>query len=122
MTWNKNATRYYSGKQEKVVANKLKGRCQNNSGATTFQKGDIIAGDWIIECKTKTSESKSFGIKKEWLDKIKEEAISMNKYHSALCFDYGDSGERYYVITEREFKRFLAYDKEENDGDISSKI
>lgn len=99
-------TRFYSNKQEKQVAKILGGKQQSNSGATPFYKGDVINKDWLIECKTKTSTSRSFSIKKEWLIKNKEEAFAMNRLHSALCFDFGDN-DRYYVIDERTFQLLM---------------
>lgn len=104
-------TRFYSNRQEKQVANVTSGRQIANSGATKFQKGDIQAGDFLIECKTSTAQKKSFTIKEDWLLKNAEEAFAMGKNHSALCFDFGiQNNQRYYVISEREFltyKRFL---------------
>ena len=99
----KRPTRFYSTKQEKAIAKELNGKQVTNSGATRFNKGDVINNLFLIEAKTKTTESKSFSIKKEWLEKNKEEAFAMNKRYNALCFDFGDS-ERYYVIDEKTFK------------------
>lgn len=103
-------TRYYSNKQEQAVAKTLDGRQTSNSGATAFYKGDILTDNWLIECKTTTTEKKSFSIKKEWLQKNNREAFAMNKEYCALCFDFGDDGERYYVIDEKTFKE-LTEDK-----------
>lgn len=61
----KKPTRFYSTKQEKKVAKELNGDRTYNSGATPFQKGDVIIDKFLIECKTKTSSSKSISIKKE---------------------------------------------------------
>lgn len=99
-------TRYYSKQQEKKVAKTLHGKRQPNSGATPFRKGDVVTSDWLIECKTKTKDCNSFTVKKDWLKKNEEEAFAMGKQHSALAFDFGD-GERYYIVSEREFKRLL---------------
>ena len=96
-------TRFYSNRQEKKVAKAVNGKQVANSGATCFSKGDVRTDDWLIECKTSTSEKSSFTIKKQWLQKNKEEALSMRKYHNALCFDFGDNGNRYYVIDEKTF-------------------
>ena len=96
-------TRYYSKQQEKKVAKKLGGKRQANSGATAFQKGDVITDQFLVECKTKTKDSKSFTIKEDWLLKNEEEAFAMGR-DSALCFDFGPSAnKRYYVISERQF-------------------
>ena len=102
MTHNKNSTRYYSGRQERKVAEAVNGKITANSGATKFGAGDVTANDWLIECKTCTTEKASFSIKKEWLDKNKEEAFAMRKPYNALCFDYGNSP-RYYIIDEKTF-------------------
>lgn len=97
-------TRYYSKKQENKVAKSLGGRRQANSGATAFQKGDVITDQFLIECKTKTKDCKSFTVKEDWLLKNEEEAFAMGR-ESALCFDFGPSAnKRYYIISERQFQ------------------
>lgn len=114
MTNNKNSTRYYSGRQERKVAKKLGGKQVANSGAATFVAGDVTTTDWLIECKTKTSDSKSFTIKEEWLMKNEEEAFAMGKNNSALCFDFGPSAnKRYYIISERLFQLLQQYLQED---------
>ncbi len=108
-------TRYYSKKQEKKVAKVVNGKRTANSGATPFQKGDVIANDWLIECKTKTKDCSSFTIKEDWLLKNEEEAFAMGKNNSALCFDFGpNANKRYYVISERLFETLKNYLAEEN--------
>jgi len=106
---NKRPTRFYSNRQEKAVAKVIKGKQTANSGATEFKKGDVTTEDWLIECKTATTEKASFSIKRDWLDKNKEEAFAMNKSYNALCFDFGDSGSRYYIIDEKTFKEVLQW-------------
>lgn len=96
-------TRYYSKQQEKKIAKAIGGKRQANSGATAFQKGDVITDQFLIEAKTKTTDCKSFTIKEDWLLKNEEEAFAMGR-ESALCFDFGPSAnKRYYVISERQF-------------------
>jgi hypothetical protein len=96
-------TRYYSKQQEKKIAKAVGGKRQANSGATAFQKGDVITDQFLIEAKTKTTDCKSFTIKEDWLLKNEEEAFAMNR-DSALCFDFGPSAnKRYYIISERLF-------------------
>lgn len=106
---NKNATRYFSNKQEKRVAKRIGGRQTANSGATPFSKGDVTTDTWLIEAKTKTSPSQSISIKREWLEKNEEEAFAMGKMHNALAFSFGDihNDKDYYIISEDEFKRLL---------------
>ena len=105
----KRPTRFYSNRQEKAVAKIIKGKQRANSGATEFKKGDVTTEDWLIECKTATTEKASFSIKRDWLDKNKEEAFAMNKSYNALCFDFGDNGNRYYIIDEKTFKEVLQW-------------
>lgn len=105
MTNNKNSTRYYSSRQERKVAKAIKGKLTANSGATKFGAGDVTTEDWLIECKTCTTDKKQFTIKEEWLLKNKEEAFAMGKSNQALVFDFGPSSkDRYYVITESMFQ------------------
>lgn len=96
-------TRFYSNRQEKSVARKLGGRQVANSGATAFSKGDVRTDEWLIECKTAITEKQSFSIKRSWLDKNREEAFAMGKSYDALCFDYGNGTNRYYIIDEKTF-------------------
>lgn len=49
-----------------------------NSGATTeFDKADVESGSFLIECKT--TNKKSFSLKKALFDKVNKEAIFKNK-------------------------------------------
>ena len=101
----KKPTRYYSNKQEKQVAKAIGGKLTANSGATLFQKGDIVTEDgWLIECKTKATASGSMSIKKEWLDKNLKECLYMGKKYSALAFNFGPDEENYYIIDEYLFQ------------------
>ena len=66
-------TRKYSNLQEKRIAKKSRKKAKLNSGATMFQKGDVITDKILIECKTKVKESNHFD-QKDWIEKLKEEA------------------------------------------------
>lgn len=90
-------TRKLSIVQEKRVSKISNGKVQVGSGSTPFLKGDVVLPNILIDCKTKAKESKSHTIKKEWLDKIKEEAYQMRKECGGLVIDFGD-GEDYGVI------------------------
>lgn len=100
---NKNSTRYFSSKQEKYISKSLKGKKQSNSGATNFQKGDVVTSLFLIEAKTHTEERQSFTIKRDWITKNEEEAFSMGKLYNALAIDFGD-GVQHYLINEKLFK------------------
>ena len=111
MTHNKNSTRYYSSRQEKAVAKALKGKVVANSGAPIFVAGDVKTSQWLIECKTCINQKKSFSIKKEWLEKNKEEAFAMRKDYNALAFNFGDN-KNYYIVDEKTFKEILKWQEE----------
>ena len=113
MTNDAKPTRFYSSKQEKRIAKAVNGQRVVNSGATAFSKGDVRTDEWLFEAKTKTSESQSFSIKKEWLLKNREEMFAMGKSYNALVFDFGD-GNNYYVLDEKTFLKMK--EALENDG------
>lgn len=108
-------TRKYSKAQEARVAKTTGGKRQPNSGATMFRKGDVVTDDFLVECKTATTERSSFSIKKEWLDKLREEAFGMNKTYCTLCFNFGGLGnnQNYYIIDEQLFNQLQNYIREE---------
>ena len=102
-------TRWHSNKQEKKIAQAVNGKKVPNSGATLFSKGDVTTNDgWLFEAKTKMTESKSFSIKREWIEKNKEEAFAMGKNYNALVIDFGD-GKQFYLLDEKTFLRMKNY-------------
>lgn len=109
MTKNKDSTRYYSTQQEWWVSRLIDGRRTPNSGATLFTKGDVLTKLFMIECKTQMKEKKSFSIKKEWIDKLKEEAFSGNKPYWAIAFNFGgeDQTDNYFVINSELFQKLV---------------
>jgi len=100
-------TRHYSKKQETQVANAIGAKRTPNSGATNFIKGDVLDDTILIECKTKTRHSKSHSIRKEWIEKNREEAFAMGKKYSAIAFNYGPDEENFYIVSEYMFKELL---------------
>lgn len=103
---NKNSTRYYSHKQEKKIAKDVGGKLQPNSGATLFSKGDVRKDDWLFEAKTCTKWQDSFSIKREWLDKLRQESFAMNKEYYSLVFNFG-TDKNFYILEEDIFKQIL---------------
>ena len=99
-------TRFYSNRQEKIIAKAVGGKKVANSGATTFNKGDVVTDRVLIEAKTCTSLKKSFSVKREWIDKNREEAFAMGKQYSAVAIDFGD-GEQHYIISQKMFNMLL---------------
>ena len=72
------------------------------SGSTPFLKGDVITEDFFIECKTKAKPSSQITVKKEWLEKAREQAYQMRKSDYILALSLGD-GRDYYMITPQLF-------------------
>ena len=102
-------TRVYSNKQEKDVSKKLNGRNTINSGATPFDKGDVLTEKFLLECKTQTKIKNSFTLKKEWFDKNEKESLFMGKPYSAVVFNFGPDEKNYYIIDENTFMNFLEF-------------
>ena len=104
-------TRHYSKKQEEAVAKATGGKRTPNSGATDFGgKSDVdIENLFNIECKTKTSNSESISIKKEWLLKNKREATFDGNPYSAIAFNFGPDSNNYYIIEEYLFLELIEH-------------
>ena len=108
----KTPTRTYSKKQEDYVAKVVGGRATANSGATNFQKGDVLTSGeeaWLLECKTKTTHANSISIKKDWFEKNKQEMAFMGKKHQAIVFNFGPNEEMHYIIDEYLFQELLEH-------------
>ena len=106
------STRWYSDRQEKAVAKEICGKQTKNSGATLFQKSDVYTDLFNLECKTKTTNSDSISIKREWFEKQIKENIQMGKKYSAIVFNFGPDtpyNENHYIINEQLFQILLAY-------------
>ena len=116
MTNNKNSTRYFSDMQEKAVCKALGAKQNPNSGAGHWRKGDcrVDEASLLIECKTTMTEKSSYSIKREVLEKNKEEAFSCRLSASCVCFDFGPNTSRYYVIDEPLMKFLVEKLTEEN--------
>jgi hypothetical protein len=105
-------TRYYSARQETAVSKAVGGKVQKNSGATAFDKGDVIVSGkngFLLECKTKTSASESISIRKEWFEKNKQECLLTGTPHQAVVFNFGPGEENHYIIDEYLFKALQSY-------------
>lgn len=102
-------TRHFSKMQEEAVAKATGGKRTPNSGATDFGgKSDVdIANLFNIECKTKTSNSESISIKKEWIHKNRREALFDGNPYSAIAFNFGPDSENYYIIDEYLFLELI---------------
>ena len=112
-TSSSNNTRKFSSAQEHRVAKILGGKVVANSGATKFNKGDVLLNNILVECKTCITPKESFSIKKEWLNKNKEEAFSMGVRYSALAIDFGQGADYVVIDINLAKKLFELLEKEE---------
>ena len=108
-------TRYFSDLQEKHIAKVTGGKVQSNSGGTKFGGGDVHTDKFFIEAKTHTKEQTSFVIKKEWIDKMREQAYEQGKEEAVLAFRFSpDDKNDMYVLNEQQFLEYLKYKEEQN--------
>lgn len=102
--------------QEKEVAKVLGGVLAPSSGSGRFSGGDVYVDDLLIECKTVTKPQTSFSVKKEWLDKAKEQAFEQGKSNYALAFRFEPTGDDFISIPIQFFKELLQYKEEINNN------
>lgn len=114
-TKNKNSTKYFSSRQEEYLSELVGGYANSASGAGLFNKSDVKVpyASTLIEAKTPISEKNSFSIKKEWIDKAREEAFSMRLSNTVIAFEFAPSTENFFVIDEKLFKFLMEKLKEE---------
>lgn len=106
---SRNKGKDYSASQESDIARLLGGRVQSNSGGTRFGGGDVQTAEFFIEAKTPTKEQTSFSIKREWINKMSEQAFEQGKYHYALAFRFAPDGNDYFVINSRLMRELVKY-------------
>lgn len=81
------STKFYSDKQEKLVANHTNGRQISGSGARPFAPGDVESEDWLIECKTHTTPGHKISFTESVWNKIQDEAMIRHKYPAYVVDD-----------------------------------
>ena len=59
----------------------------------------LIVDNLFIEAKTKMEPSKSISVKKEWLEKAKEQAMATRKEDYTIAISFGEPKE-YYIIED----------------------
>jgi hypothetical protein len=101
-----NENRRKSDIQEKRITKSLKQIKEESkraiaSGAKWNCKSDVISEHFRVEAKTKASPSSQITLKKEWFDKISNEAFETNKT-PVLVFSFGTSTD-YYCLEDRDF-------------------
>ena len=103
---NRTSTRYFSGEHEESVRKELNALRVLNSGAGNFEKGDVVnkSASLLCECKCSMSEKSSFSVKKEWIEKNKQEARMQRLSNTCVAFNFEPGGENYYIIDSRLMK------------------
>lgn len=114
---NKESTRYYSDLHEKSICKAIGCTQTPNSGAGRFSKGDCVhrGASLLVEAKTTMTEKNSVSIKKEWIEKNKEEAFQNRLCNSCICFNFGPNTKNYYVIDEGLMRYLVDKLEEENE-------
>lgn len=102
-----------SSNQEKQIAKMVGGRVQSNSGGTRFGGGDVHTKSVFIEAKTPTTSKSTFSIKREWMDKAKEQAFEQNKTSYALAFRFAPDEPDFFVIDAKLFRELINYLEED---------
>lgn len=106
---SRNPGKDYSAAQERDIAKLLGGKVQSNSGGTRFGGGDVHTENFFIEAKTPTKPQTSFSVKKEWLEKMHEQAFEQGLPCSALAFRFEPDGEDYFVISSRLMRELVEH-------------
>lgn len=121
---NKEATRYASSVQEKRVAGKFGGKVSSNSGAGLFNKGDVVCEDasLLVECKTCMEPKKSFSIKKDWIEKNKEEAFRLRLDNHVIAFNFDYQDKKDYYIIDDKLMGFLVHCLEKENDEFMNKL
>lgn len=121
---NKEATRYASSVQEKRVAGKFGGKVSSNSGAGLFNKGDVVCEDasLLVECKTCMEPKKSFSIKKDWIEKNKEEAFRLRLDNHVIAFNFDYQDKKDYYIIDDKLMGFLVHCLEKENDEFMKKL
>ena len=86
-------TKFYSNKQEKIVAAALGGYKIGGSGAMPGSPGDVKTYDWLVECKTHTTPGKPIFFDINVWSKIKQEAAATYR-KPVLVVDDGSQSEK----------------------------
>lgn len=99
---------------QSIKISKDMARKQLASGALPFALGDMITEEELTSCIAEFKErgdlsssgQKQITIKKEWLDKLKKEAVMMKKDYYFLPFCFKGSEDQYVVI---DYNILLSY-------------
>lgn len=91
---DKQATKAYSTKQEKLVAIILNGNVVPGSGARPTAPGDVKSDSWLAECKTHTEPGHNIFFDLNVWKKICDEAMALHRL-PVLIVDDGSQKENH---------------------------
>ena len=109
----RNLNREKSDRHEKRAAKKIRGRQTPASGAMAFNKADVYSDIVRMECKT--TEKKSYSLKKELLLKVAEETERGKIPVFNIRYEDESGNLNYYVIDEGFFLELLELWRNENE-------
>lgn len=92
------STKYYSSKQEHMIARYLGWDVVFGSGARDCHPGDITSDNWLGECKTHTSPGKRITFNRFVWNKIIDEAQSKFKFPVLFVDDGSQSIEKTWCL------------------------
>lgn len=98
MTSNTDATKYYSNKQERMIARSLCWYCVTGSGATACRPGDIYNDTWLGECKTHVTLQNQIKFYWDHWSKINLEATSKLRQPALFVDDGSQQYSSTYVL------------------------
>lgn len=91
-------TKYYSDRQEKMVAHYLGWQQVTGSGARPTFVGDVIGDTWLGECKTHVSLTDKITFRFDVWDKLEKEAISRFQDPVLIVDDGSQKPENTFVL------------------------
>lgn len=91
---DKQATKVYSDKQEKLVASILNGNVVPGSGSRPTVPGDVKSENWLAECKTHVEPGHNIFFDLNVWKKISDEAMALHRL-PVLVVDDGSQKERH---------------------------
>ena len=110
----RNMNKEKSDRHEKKAAKKIRGRQTPASGAMAFNKADVYSDLVRMECKT--TEKRSYSIKKELLLKVAGETEHGKMPVFNVRFEEESGNLNYYIIDEGFFLELLELWRNHNGG------
>lgn len=97
--------------QEDRISKIFNGKRTSQSGGGKWRKGDVLAEDFLVECKTTLTAKNSYSVSKSVLEKADEERRQMGKQFYALAFTFGGD-EDFFVLNAKAMRYLLECTKQ----------